>query len=250
AGYKIESTTLQDEGQQEDATWSAKLGRPDGAKKIRDLITVLASKADPSDDSDNGYQPVDVNGHRGKQADTPLTGAIVSWEQSGFELGVLAPPGKIDDAMGVARAVRVGNDLTQTRIDTPPAGLEVIAEWGSTGFVRKQYSINAETTDASGRIESVRISVTVVPADFPVTILGAGHDFDASDKVRGHGAYLFRSANDIGGRSFEQFSLVWGERADLVVSIAGSVSGNELRAIAKGLKEESEPEWRTNVKVQ
>jgi hypothetical protein len=250
AGYKIESTDLQNEGEAEKPEWSAKLGRAAGAKQFRDLITVLVSKADPSDDSDSGYQPVDVNGHAGKESDTPITGAIVMWQQDGFEVGVIGPPGKHDDALGVARAVRVDADITKTRLENLPAGIEVVAQWGSAGYPRKRYSINAEATDAKGSIDSLRIDVTVVPTDFPVATLGAGHEIDGSGKVRGHDAYVFRSATDIGGKTFEQFSLAWGERVDLVVDVAGTVGVENLRSVAEGLKEEPEQQWRMHMKVR
>lgn len=250
AGYSIESTDLQNAGETEQPVWSAKLGRRERDKQFRDLVTVLVSKAEPSDDSDSGYRPVDVNGHAGKESDTPITGAIVMWQQDGFEVGVIGPPGKRDDALAVARGVRVDADITKTRLEDLPAGIEVVAQWGSAGYPRKRYSINAEATDAKGSIDSVRIEVTVVPTDFPVAILGAGHETDGSGKVRGHDVYVFRSANDIGGRTFQQFSLGWAERADLVVSVSGSVAVEDLRAVADGLKEEPEQQWRAHMKVR
>jgi hypothetical protein len=251
AGYAIESTDFRKGGEAEEAAWAAKVGRASGAKKFRDLFTVLVTKTDPADDSsESGYTPVDVNGHAGKQADTPITGAIVMWKQDGFDVGVLGPPGKRDDALGVARAVRVNADLTKTRLEGLPSGLDVVAEWGSTGFPRTGYTINAETTDAKGSVDSVRIDVTLVPTDFPVGLLGAGHELDGSGKVRGHTAYVFRSANDIGGHTLEQFSVSWGERADLVVNVSGTIGTDELRAVAEGLKAEPEQQWRTHAKVK
>jgi hypothetical protein len=252
AGYKVESTDVQDDGKLESAAWTAKVGRAAGPKKFTDVVAVIVDTAPQarSDDA-KGYTPVDVNGHRGQQVDSPITGAIVMWQQDGVAVGVLAPPGKHDDALGVARAVRLSADVTATRLENLPAGLEVIAQWGSRGFGRKRYTINTEATDAKGAIDIVRVDVAVVPSGFPAAVLGAGHEIDTSSAVRGHDGYAFRSVSDIGGgRTFEQFNLVWAERADLVVTVSGSVSLKELRAIAAGLKSESEQQWRSHMKVK
>ena len=55
AGYKVtEAAGRQDRA--EPAAWSAKVGRPDGDKKFRDLITVLVNPPD-SDDTEARRRP-------------------------------------------------------------------------------------------------------------------------------------------------------------------------------------------------
>ena len=177
-----------------------------------------------------------MNGHAGQTVDSPIIGAVVSWKQDGLQASVIAPPGKSDDALALARAVRINADVTKTSLETLPAGMEVIAQWGTAGYPGAHYSIAAEKTGAAGRTDSVRIAVNLVPVDFPAAILGAGHEVDGSGRVRDRAAFAVLHASDIGGRTLEQRSLGWSERADLVVTISGTVSGDELRKIAEGLE--------------
>lgn len=252
AGYKVAEASMRSEAQ-EAATWSAKLGRPNGAGKFRDVLTVVVSEAGEPTESDGDTvdgDTVDVNGHAARVFDSPIAGTGVSWTQDGFDIGVIGPAGKQPESLAAARALRVNPDATQTRLETLPAGYEVIAQWGSNGFPDRGYSISAERTDKAGTIESIRIAVTLVPTDFPVAILGAGYETDATSEVRGHEAIVFRMVNDIGGRAFEQVTLGWGERPDLSVTISGSVGIDELRSVATGLRAESESEWRSHVPVK
>jgi hypothetical protein len=250
AGMKLDEATVQ-RGTPEEPTWGAKLGRPNGAGKFRDVITVVVSQpATPrevGEAEEKAARKVDVNGHTALLLDETLIGSAVSWNQDGYEIAVLGPTGKSEDALAVARHTRLASagHAEQTTLDGLPTGMEVIAQGALVGVTRNRYSISA-ASDAGG---SLNLDVTLVPKGFPAAVAAAGHESDATRKVRGHDAILFRQTTDIGGTTLEQVSLVWSERPDLIVSISGTMSADEAFAVAAGLKAESEQVWRSHLKV-
>lgn len=253
AGVTVDGVTLQKAGEPEAPSWSARIGRRDGDGKFRDVVaafvTQVTAPREVSESEEQASRHVDVNGHDALASDS-LVGASVSWHQDGCDVGAVGKTGTSDDVLAVARSMRPceAGHGDKARLASLPDGMTIITEWGSSGFPRVRYSINAMNQERGG--QSVTIAVTLVPAGFPVALLGAGHEVDSTEVARGHDAVASLSSTDIGGTTLEQVTLAWAERPDLVVSIAGTITLDDAQRIAAGLREESEQRWRSHLPVR
>jgi hypothetical protein len=252
AGVTVGDVSVQ-RGEQETPSWAAKLGRADGRGKFTDIVTAIVSRAETrrevGEREEEESRNINVNGHDALANDSEF-GAAVSWSQDGCDVGVLGKSGASDEVLDVARRLHVppGGHPEATQLDGVPAGMEVIASWGHGAYPRTRYLMSALAEERGG--ESVHIDVTVVPVGFPLALMGAGYESDATRDVRGHGADLFRQSNSIGGQPLVQMTLAWAERPDLMVSIGGTITDDEAQKIAAGLREETEQKWRSHFTVR
>jgi len=254
SGVTVNRVTLQ-RGKPEPPSWSAKLGRRNGDDKFRDVVAVSVTQPgkprEISPSEEKASRRVDVNGQRALASDTPFAGATVSWYQDGYEVGVTGKRGAGDDVLAVARRVKLAEagHAEKTRLNGTPPGMELIGEWGTTGYPRNRYSISAVGDEAHRGI-ALHMEVNVFPDGFPAHLLGFGSESETTRQVRGHDAYVSHHSTEVGGRKIEQVTLTWAERPDLVVTIGGVMSEDDAVAVAEGLRGETEQEWRSHLPVE
>lgn len=248
-GMKVRSTAMR-AAFREPATWAVTLGVPDG-DVVRRVITAgvnaAAKDREVGEEEARTNESVRVGRIDARMSDNGVMGVSVDWFDNGRAVRVIGAREERDEVIDVARRLRLGpaDKVTATTLDGTPAGFEVVDDGGSDGFDRRSYDITIAGTPPA----SLTITVAVVPREIPSVALTLGRDITYRG-LRGIRAAASGFTHSVRGQSFENNTLTWRERDDVIVTLQGIASHADLIAIAEGLEERTEAQWRAELKVE
>lgn len=248
-GMKVSSTTLSVSGEQKGG-WAVVLGIPQGAG-FRGVIRASVSAADKdrevSPSEAKLVRRVRVGAVTARYEEQDLIGATIDWFTGGRAVRVFGPRELGDTVTDVARRLRLGpaDNLTVTRLEGVPAGYQVIGSGGVDSLPRREYSIHG----AGPSPATFTLSVAVVPQAIDVLTLGVGPDI-AFRQLRGTRVAVSGLSATVNGQTFSTNNMTWRERDDIVITLQGLLSVDDLALIAEGLQERPEAQWRRELKVR